>query len=282
MLPIHKLIWHEWRARGVPERVPEPSEAMEDPEQIRAYVKAYEWGGPTSALQMYHLTQLASMIRPGDTVVDLACGPGPLLLELAPLYPECRFIGADLSQPMLDVLAESAAAKGLRNVETLCEDIRDLPSLTPGTVDMVITTSALHHLPDLECLERVFERAERLLKPDGGLYVFDFGLVRSAEARALLVADVARKAPRVTAVDYKHSLDAAFPVDEVVTRVRRAVPRPLTIHSSQFIDFFYFIRTSDRCQPAANVMSFVSSMRQRCGMPIRLEAAMLKHMQRAR
>jgi len=279
VLPIHKLIWHEWRAKTVPVRVPEPSEAMEDREQIRAYVKAYEWGGPTSALQLYHLTQLASMIRPGDTVLDLACGPGPLLLELAPLFPDCRFIGADLSQPMLDVLNESAAQRGLRNVQTLREDIRELPSLAPGSVDMVITTSALHHLPDLDCLEQVFARAERLLKPDGGLYVFDFGLVRSPRARALLVADVARKAPPVTAVDYKHSLDAAFPVDEVVARARRTFHRPLTVRSSRFIDFFYFIRTPDRRAPAAEVLDYARAMRAQCGLPVRAEEAMLQHLQ---
>ncbi len=164
MLPIHKIIWHEFRAKDRPVRVPEPSEAMEDLEQIRSYVKAYEWGGPTSALQLHHLRELSTMIRPGDTVLDLACGPGPLLLELAPLYPDCRFIGADLSRPMLEVLSESCAARGIRNVETLCEDIRHMPSLAPSSVDMVITTSALHHLPDLDCLGQVFERVERLLE----------------------------------------------------------------------------------------------------------------------
>ena len=282
MLPIHKLIWHEWRAKTVPHRVPEPSEAMEDLEQIRAYVKAYEWGGPTSALQLYHLTQLAGMIRPGDTVLDLACGPGPLLLELAPLFPDCRFIGADLSQPMLDVLNESAVQRGLRNVQTLREDIRELPSLPLGSVDMVITTSALHHLPDLDCLKQVFERAERLLKPDGGLYIFDFGLVRSPQARALLVADVARKAPSVTAVDYKHSLDAAFPVDEVVACARRTFSRPLTVRASRFIDFFYFVRTADRRVSSPAVLAYVKAMRARCGLPVRAEAAMLRHLQAGR
>lgn len=252
---------------------------MVDPEQIRAYVKAYEWGGPTSALQLYHLTQLASMIRPGDTVVDLACGPGPLLLELAPLFPECRFIGADLSQPMLDALKEAAAQRGLRNIETLCEDIRELPSLPRGSVDMVITTSALHHLPDIDCLQEVFQCIERLLKPDGGLYIFDFGLVRSAKARALLVADVARKAPPVTALDYQHSLAAAFEVGEVTALARRAISRPLTIKSSRFIDFFYFIRTPDRRPPAAEVMDFVRATRAKCDLPIRAEAAMLRHLQ---
>jgi arsenite methyltransferase len=280
MLPIHKLIWHEWREKNKPVRVPE-REAMVDPEQIRAYVKAYEWGGPTSALQLHHLTRLASMIRPGDTVLDLACGPGPLLLELAPLYPDCRFIGADLSKPMLAALAESCAERGISNVQTLCEDIRGLPSIAPGSIDMIITTSALHHLPDLECLGQVFERIEQLLKPDGGMYVFDFGLVRSPRTRELLVADVASKAPAVTAVDYAHSLNAAFQIDEVMVLARRHVRRPLVMTSSRFVDFFYFVRSADRCMPAPAVLSYVTKMRRRCSAGVRVEARLLGGLQRA-
>ena len=144
---------------------------------------------------MYDVIQLSCLIRPGDTVLDLACGPGPLLLELAALYPDCRFIGADLSHPMLSALEETSAVRGLRNVETLCDDIRHLASIPDGSVDLIITTSALHHLPDALCLQQVFQRVRNLLKPDGGLYIFDFGLVKSQKTRDLLVADVAKKAP---------------------------------------------------------------------------------------
>jgi arsenite methyltransferase len=282
MLPIHKLVWHEWRARGPAQRVPEPSEAMDDPEQIRAYIKAYEWGGPTSALQLHHLRQLSTLIRPGDTVLDLACGPGPLLLELAPLYPDCQFIGADLSPRMLQVLRETCAARGISNVQTLCEDVRDLPSIAPGSVDMVITTSALHHLPDLECLEQVFARVESVLKADGGLYIFDFGQVRSPRARELLVADVARRAPAVTATDYAHSLNAAFSVDAVLAAARRQIRRPLKASSSRFVDFFYFIRSDVRSRPAEAVLSYINRMQSRCDAGVRLEGFMLAHLQVAR
>src|SRR5688572_20159869 len=133
-------------ARERPARQPESSEAMDDVEQVRSYVKAYEWGGPTSALQLHHLRELSRMIRPGDTVLDLACGPGPLLLELAPLFPQTTFIGVDLSGTMLEYLREEIAARGLANVSVLQEDIRSLPSVGTGTVDLVISTSALHHL----------------------------------------------------------------------------------------------------------------------------------------
>jgi hypothetical protein len=106
--------------------------------------------------------------------------------------------------------------------------------------------------------------------------------VRSAATRALLVADVARKAPPVTALDYKHSLDAAFPVEEVALCARRALRRPLAVRSSRFIDFFYFIRTPDRLQASAEVMAYARAMMEKCSLAIKLEHQMLSRLQRSR
>ena len=121
MLPIHKIIYFEMFSQERPERVSE-KETMNDLEQIRSYVKAYEWGGPTSALQLHHLKELSLMINDGDTIVDLACGPGPLLLELAVLYPESQFIGVDMAPLMLSHLQQTAESKNLKNIRTLCAD----------------------------------------------------------------------------------------------------------------------------------------------------------------
>ena len=283
MLPIHKVIWHEWREHSPPVRVPEPSEAMENPEQIRAYVKAYEWGGPTSALQLYHLRQLSRMIRPGDTVVDLACGPGPLLLELAALYPDCRFIGVDLSQPMLDVLLELAQErKLLGNVETRCEDIRTLTSFGQTKVDLVITTSALHHLPDLQSLHATFARVHSLLKSDGGFYAFDFGLLRSPRTRALMVKEIALLAPEVTTTDYKYSLDAAFPIVEVMDAARSKLKRTISIKTSSFVDFFYFISTGSRYSGPNPVSSYTRRRWNELALHGKTEFSMLRLLQRER
>lgn len=280
MLPLHKIIWHEWREKRDPVRVPEPSEAMDDMEQIRSYVKAYEWGGPTSALQLHHLRELSTMIRPGDTVLDLACGPGPLLLELAPLYPDCQFIGVDLSQPMLAVLREQADARGLRNVEILYEDIRTLPSLQGRNVDVVITTSALHHLPDLEGLQLTFQRIESLLRQDGGFYVFDFGLLRSPLTQQLMVAEVAKLAPPITAKDYELSLRAAFPIGDVLRLAHEQLRRPFDPQLSSFVDFFYFIQTKARASTSASVEKYISSVLARLPISMKLEYLMLRTMRR--
>ncbi len=280
MLPLHKIIWHEWREKNDPVRVPEPSEAMEDTEQIRSYVKAYEWGGPTSALQMHHLRELSTMIRPGDTVLDLACGPGPLLLELAAVYPDCKFIGADLSRPMLAVLREHADARGLRNVEILYEDIRTLPSLENRQVNLVITTSALHHLPDVHSLQQTFQRMERLLTIDGGFYIFDFGLLRSQHTRKLMVEEVAKLAPPITAKDYELSLQAAFPIHDVLRIAREQLRRPFVAQLSSFVEFFFFLKTAARSQGSVTLDNYLASIWGNFSPAIKIEYFMLQKMRR--
>jgi arsenite methyltransferase len=252
MVPIPKILWHEAIGPAGAPRRPEP-EAMEDPAQVRAYVDAYRRGGPTSALQLHHLRELARLLRPGDTVVDLACGPGPLILDLAPLYPDVTFIGADLSPVMLDSLRAEAASRRLGNVRVLEEDIRELPSLAGTRVDLVISTSALHHLPNDDDLARVFATIATLLAGKGGFYLFDFALLRSARSRALFVADVAKLAPALTARDYAMSLDAAFPLDTARTLARAHLPRPFKIATSAFMDFCYFLQTPPRAAPDAAV-----------------------------
>ncbi|MCC7009094.1 MAG: class I SAM-dependent methyltransferase [Acidobacteria bacterium] len=257
MVPLPVVLWHEARARTSPIRRPEPAEAMDDAEQVRSYVQAYAWGGPTSALQLHHLRELSSIIRPGDVVVDLACGPGPLLLELAPFYRDVTFIGADLSSSMLRELSRQAEGHGLSNVSTLEEDIRRLPSLPNASVDVVISTSALHHLPDEDSLRQVFRRVRSVLKPGGAFYLFDFALLRSEAARRLFVADVARLAPPLTARDYDLSLQAAFPLPLVREFAAAELPRPFTFARSRLLDFFYFVQTPSRVAPAAELQAYI-------------------------
>ncbi|MEP6656011.1 MAG: class I SAM-dependent methyltransferase [Betaproteobacteria bacterium] len=277
MLPVSKIVWHESNARVRPVRRPEP-ETMTDPEQVRSYVAAYAWGGPTSALQLHHLRELSRLIRPGDVVVDLACGPGPLLLELAALYPDVTFIGVDLSSTMLDFLAAAAKARGLHNIEVRKEDIRRLPSLRGIKVDLVISTSALHHLPDEQSLLDVFHRIASLLRRDGGFYLFDFGLLKSAQARQLFVAEVAKSAPPATVRDYDLSLQAAFGLDRVYAGARKRLPRPFTASRSALVDFCYFLQSPPRATCQRSVQSYLDHVWSGLSMAMKAEHVMLRLM----
>jgi len=280
MLPIPKIVWHEVSASKHPKRVPEADAAMNDIDQVRAYVQAYEWGGATSALQLCHLRELSRMIRTGDTVLDLACGPGPLILELAPLYPDVRFIGADLSPTMLGYLAIEAKARGLDNVTTLEEDIRTLPSIDLGSVNLVISTSALHHLPDEESLRRVFQRISKVLLPSGGFYLFDFGLLRSEKSRQLFVAEVARLAPPITVRDYEASLRACFPLHRVLQLARESLPCPFSTSVSALVDFLYFLQTHSRTSCPENVKAYIDRRWRELSFHMKLEHVMLRALRR--
>lgn len=282
MLPLPQVIWHEATTWQQPVRRPEPHETMDDAEQVAAYVEAYKWGGPTSALQLHHLQDLARMIRPGDVVVDLACGPGPLLLELASLFPETRFVGVDLSETMLAHLEREVVSRGLDNVEVRLEDVRTLPSFGNGGVDLIISTSALHHLPDESGLVQLFRRCRSLIKPGGGFYLFDFGLLKSPVTRELFVREVARLAPALTARDYAQSLDAAFPVDWIWDVARQELPRPFTMTRSVFVDIVYFLRTPPRTVPAPSVWSYTNAIWRRLPAAMKAEYAMLRRLRSSR
>jgi arsenite methyltransferase len=256
---------------------------MNNLEQVESYVKAYEWGGPTSALQLHHIKELSRLIRKGDTIVDLACGPGPLLLELAELYPSCNFIGVDLSPLMLAHLKAKAKALNLNNIRTLQADIRTLKkSDLGGGADLVISTSAMHHLPEVSDLRTVFERVNSILNIDAGIYIFDFGLLRSDKTRALLVAELKKTAPILTVQDYEVSLKACFPLKTVFTLATELLPRPLWIIRSSFVDFFYFLQSSPRSQRVPEVNEKIKQIWRSLSFEIKLEHMMIRVMRNRR
>jgi arsenite methyltransferase len=282
VLSIPKIIWYEATSAEHPRRQPEPRGTMDDQAQVESYVKAYEWGGPTSALQLHHIRELSCLIRAGDTILDLACGPGPLLLELAALFKESTFIGADLSAAMLEHLRRQATAMGLHNVVALQEDVRSLPSIEAGTIDLAISTSALHHLQDENDLRTVFRRINSVLKPGGGFYLFDFGLLKSRKARQLFVAEVAKLAPPITARDYDLSLQAAFPLDVVFEIARDELPKPFTFAASAFVDFFFLVQTPYRATRPRGAQRYIEHIWRRLSNPMKLEHLMLRRVQRSR
>jgi arsenite methyltransferase len=275
MLPIHKIIWHEYTTREVPVRENEP-EIMNNLDQVKDYVKAYEWGGPTSALQLHHLKEVSQLIRPGDTVLDLACGPGPLLLELAALYPECNFIGVDLSPTMLQHLKMDVAAREMKNVSVLQEDIRELPDVKAGSIDLIITTSSLHHLPDADFVKQVFRKISSVLKPDGAFYIFDFAQLKSAKTRKIMVDEVAKLAPPLTALDYDMSLKAAYPASTIIQMAQQELPKPFIASISAFCDFFYFLQSAARTKASVAATEHVNRVWQSLTVAMKVEHLMLR------
>ncbi|MCY4729293.1 class I SAM-dependent methyltransferase [Natronomonas gomsonensis] len=81
-----------------------------------------------------------------DTVLDLGCGTGAIGLALA--EDARRVLGRDISEGMMAEAREKAAARGLDNVSIEAGTFRE-PNVE-GSVDIVVSNFAMHHLSDEE------------------------------------------------------------------------------------------------------------------------------------
>mmetsp|Transcript_35443 Transcript_35443/g.85510 ORF Transcript_35443/g.85510 Transcript_35443/m.85510 type:complete len:423 (+) Transcript_35443:44-1312(+) len=114
----------------------------------------------------------------GMTILDLGCGAGRDVYIASQLVGEKgRVIGVDMTKEQLDVAKETreyhADKFGYDNVEFhlgLIEKLDDIPSLTDGSVDVIISNCVINLCPDKEA---VLRSCHRLLKPGGELYFSD-------------------------------------------------------------------------------------------------------------
>ena len=197
------------------QRVPEPDLVMDDPAKVAAYIEAGAAGGVMAPVYLYHCANACEVIRPGDVVMDFGCGPANQLAMVAEMNPECRFIGVDLSGPMLDRARAHVQALGLTNVEFRKGDISRALDFATGSTDAVISTMALHHLPTQEHLCAAFREMARVLRPGGGVYVVDFGHLKSETSIRYFANQYADRQPELFTLDYLYSLRAAFPMAAV-------------------------------------------------------------------
>jgi len=204
------------------ERLPEPHLVMDDPAQVRAFLDAGSDRGSLAPLYLFNTALASALIRPGDLVVDLACGPANQLAQLAAVNRESRFIGVDLSPEMLKRAEAVVSRHSLSNVEFDVSDLAKLDRFADRSVDVLISTLALHHLPDRSSLINSFVEFARVLKPDGRVYFSDLGRLRSERSVAEFAGQYADQQPAVFNADYLNSLRAAFALADF-----RAAIRPL-------------------------------------------------------
>ena len=116
---------------------------------------------------------------PADVCVDLGAGTGFAALALAPLVDSV--LAVDISPAMAESLAAHAAQAGLRNVTTAVADLRAF-RLPAASVDLVVSSYALHHLRD-EDKRALAAEAARWLRPGGRIVVADMMFGRGGTRR---------------------------------------------------------------------------------------------------
>ena len=118
-------------------------------------------------------------LRPGATVVDVACGTGLnfALLQKA-IGPEGRIVGVDLTDAMLARAEERIEASGWRNVSLVQADAAAFEF--PDDVDAILSTYALTQVPGSD---EVIANGAAALAPGGRLAVLDLKLPDHAPRR---------------------------------------------------------------------------------------------------
>lgn len=118
-------------------------------------------------------------LRPGDTVVDIACGTGLnfSLVEQA-IGPEGRIVGVDLTDAMLARAEERIEASGWSNVGLVQADAAAFDF--PAGVDAILSTYALTQVPDCEA---VVAHGAAALSSGGRFAVLDLKLPDKVPSR---------------------------------------------------------------------------------------------------
>ncbi len=115
-----------------------------------------------------------------ERVLDVGCGRGLLLVGAATrLAPGARAIGidlwqaADLAGNRHSATLENASLAGVRDrVEVVTGDMRAIP-LATESVDLVVSSMAVHNVPGADGRSRSIAEIARVLKPGGKVLIQD-------------------------------------------------------------------------------------------------------------
>lgn len=110
--------------------------------------------------------------RPGERVLELACGPGGLGLAAARrVGPEGRVVLTDVAAEMTAIAARRAAETGITNIETRERDLEGIAE-PDATFDVVLCREGLMFAVDPV---RAVAEMHRVLRPGGRLAIAVWG-----------------------------------------------------------------------------------------------------------
>ena len=107
----------------------------------------------------------------GIDVLDVGCGRGLALMQLARAYPNSQFTGYDLSTEAVADATETARAAGLKNVCFLEMDLTHWHE--PKTFDWITAFDAIH---DQARPDKVLAAIRKALRPGGVFFMQDIGV----------------------------------------------------------------------------------------------------------
>ncbi len=149
--------------------------------RLQRRVQRYGWDRASSLYEEAWKAQLApaqrrmlelAAVRPGERVLDVACGTGLVTLPVArQVEPGGRVTGIDLSERMVAEASSAAGVEGVKNVEFARMDAEEL-ELADGSFDVALSGLGILYCPDpLKALREM----HRVLVPGGRIAVSVWG-----------------------------------------------------------------------------------------------------------
>ena len=138
------------------------------------------WSSKIGKLQFRERLIDSLALQGTETIVDVGCGRGLLLNAAARRLTTGKAIGIDLWQSAdqsgnrPEATLANAQAEGVANfVEVKTGDMRQLP-FEDQTIDVVVSSLAIHNIPDKEGRLKAVQEIARVLKPQGHVALLDF------------------------------------------------------------------------------------------------------------
>lgn len=132
----------------------------------------------TRAYYLLGRDQLVMQLAPpaGGTVLELGCGTGRNLVQVARTYGSISLYGADISDAMLATAGKAIERNGLLGRVRLAQgdavNFNGSHSFGVAQFDRVYFSYTLSMIPDWQ---GAIQNALSLLRPDGELHIVDFG-----------------------------------------------------------------------------------------------------------
>jgi len=150
------------------ERVPS-IEAIDAPDVAKAF-KRMASILPFKLLRRKVISTIKKL-NPTGTLVDIGCGSGNLIIQIANSFSNLDLIGIDLSEEIITAAINQAEKNGvIKKIKFEIGSVEKLP-FPDDSIDFIVSTLSLHHWSDPTTS---FKEICRVLRKNGTCLVFDF------------------------------------------------------------------------------------------------------------
>lgn len=201
------------------------------------------FAGVGNPIRIGDRTPGATPIRPGDTVLDHACGGGmDLLLAARRVGPTGKTIGVDMTDAMRECAIRGAQIAGLDGIVDVRAGLYEELPVEDESVDVLISNGVVNLSPDKH---KVFSEIYRVLKPGGQLFLADVIVQRELTLEARSNPDIWAACIGGALVEHELSEIAAttgFSISHIVERfncfmgtsAEQHVAKDLFVHGINF------------------------------------------------